>query len=151
MKLLNIRSFKGRREDAGVCRRTLANLTNRHAEKGDTLRRVLKGRRRVSPEAAFTIERPVPHDHVGLLPAMLRRLGLDRPIASEAFPRARPCRGDGRGEHVMRPASEPGTTRLRQAATLAEELGLGGAGEDAPYGAPDWPLAHRGRTGRRPR
>ena len=52
---------EGWREGARVRKKTLANLTGWPAEKVDSLRRVLKGQRLVSPEAAFTIERSTPH------------------------------------------------------------------------------------------
>ena len=77
---------EGWREGARVRKKTLANLTDWPAEKVDSLRRVLKGQRLVSPEAAFTIERSAPHGHVELLLAMVRRLGLDRLIAPKRSP-----------------------------------------------------------------
>ena len=77
---------EGWREGGRVRKRTLANLTDWPAEKVDSLRRVLKGQRLVSPEDAFTIERSLPHGHVDALLAMTRRLGLDRLIAPKRSP-----------------------------------------------------------------
>ena len=125
---------------AKVRKRTLANLTDRPAEKVDALRRVLEGRRLISPEAAFTIERPVPHGHVELLPAMVRRLGLGRPVA----PKRSPERDRVAAlvvERPMHPAS-------KRATMLAGEPDPGDADGDAPYRAMNRLLARRGRIAR---
>ena len=109
---------------------------------------MLKGQRLVSPEAAFAIERPVPHGHVELLPAMVGRLGLDRPVA----PKRSPERDRVVAmvvERLPHPASKLATTRLRHTTTLAGEPDLGDADEDAPYRAMDRPLARQGRIERR--
>ena len=139
---------EGRREGAKVRKRTLANLTDRPAEKVDALRRVLKGWRLAGPEAALSIERSVPHGHVGLLPAVVRRLGLNRLIA----PKRSPERDRVVAmivERPVHPASKPATTRLWHTATLAGEPDPGDADEDAPYRAMDRLLARRGCIGRR--
>ena len=135
---------EGRREGARVRKKTLANLTDWPAEKVDALRRVLKGQRLVSPEAAFAIERSVPHGHVELLLAMVGRLGLDRLIA----PKRSPERDRVVAmvvERLLHPASKLATTRLWHTTTLAGELDLGDADEDALYRAMDWLLARQGR------
>ena len=139
---------EGWREGTKVRKRTLANLTDWPPEKVDALRRVLKGQHLVGPEAAFSVERSVPHGHVELLLAMVRRLGLDRLIAPKRSPE-RDLVVAMIVERVMHPASKPATTRLWHTTTLAEELGLGDADEDAPDRAMDWLLAHRGRIERR--
>ena len=115
---------EGWREGARVRKKTLANLTDWPAEKVDSLRRVLKGQRLVSPEAAFTIERSAPHGHVELLLTLVRRLGLDRLIA----PKRSPERDRVVAmvvERLLHPASKLATTRLWHTTTLAEELDLG--------------------------
>ena len=139
---------EGWREGARVRKKTLANLTDWPAERVDSLRRVLKGQRLVSPEAAFTIERSAPHGHVELLLAMVRRLGLDRLIA----PKRSPERDRVVAmvvERLIHPASKLATTRLWHTTTLAEELDLGDADEDALYAAMDWLVARQGRIERR--
>ena len=139
---------EGWREGARVRKKTLANLTDWPAEKVDSLRRVLKGQRLVSPEAAFTIERSAPHGHVELLLTLVRRLGLDRLIA----PKRSPERDRVVAmvvERLLHPASKLATTRLWHTTTLAEELDLGDADEDALYAAMDWLLARQGRIERR--
>ena len=71
---------EGWREGARVRKKTLANLTDWPAEKVDSLRRVLKGQRLVSPDAAFTIERSAPHGHLTArsMTARLRKGFADR-------------------------------------------------------------------------
>ncbi|MCH9014029.1 MAG: hypothetical protein IIA68_13375 [Proteobacteria bacterium] len=74
---------QGWREGKRVRKRTLANLTDWPAERIEALRRVLRGERLVAPEAAFVVERSLPHGHVEALLAMIRRLRLDRLIAAK--------------------------------------------------------------------
>jgi hypothetical protein len=139
---------EGWREGKKVRKRTLANLTDWPADKIEALRRVLRGERLVAPEAAFAIERSLPHGHVEALLAMTRRLGLDRLIASK--------RSAERDlvlamiiERLIHPASKLATTRLWHTTTLAQELGLGQADEDDLYGAMDWLLERQERIERR--
>ena len=147
---------EGWREGARVRKKTLANLTDWPAEKVDSLRRVLKGQRLVSPEAAFTIERSAPHSHIELLLAMVRRLGLDRLIAPKRSPER-----DRVVAMVVERLIHPGWGSASKLATpgggippgggttLAEELDLGDADEDALYVAMDWLVARQGRIERR--
>ena len=139
---------EGWREGGRVRKRTLANLTDWSAEKVDSLRRVLKGQRLVSPEDAFTIERSLPHGHVDALLAMTRRLGLDRLIA----PKRSPERDRVLAmvvQRLLHPASKLATPRRWHTTTLAQELDLGDADEDALYEAMDWLLARQERIERR--
>ena len=48
---------QGWREGKRVRKKTLANLTDWPSEKVEALRQVLKGRRLIAPEDAFTVER----------------------------------------------------------------------------------------------
>ena len=139
---------EGWREGGRVRKRTLANLTDWPAEKVDSLRRVLKGQRLVSPEDAFTIERSLPHGHVDALLAMTRRLGLDRLIA----PKRSPERDRVLAmvvQRLLHPASKLATPRRWHTTTLAQELDLGDADEDALDEAMDWLLARQERIERR--
>ena len=117
-------------------KKTLANLTDWPSEKVEALRQVLKGRRLIAPEDAFTVERSRPHGHVEALLTVCRRLGLERLIA------AKRCRERDRVlamvlERLLHPASKLATTRLWHCTTLAEELGVGDDDENesaAPRG-----------------
>ena len=141
----------GRVDHTGILRvrkRTLANLTDWPPEKVEALRRVLRGERLVAPKDAFTVERSVPHGHVEVLLALVRRLGLDRMIA--------PRRSGERDlvvamvvERLLHPASKLATTRLWHTTTLAAELGVADADEDSLYDAMDWLLARQGRIEQR--
>ena len=107
---------------------------------------MLKGQRLVCPEEAFT--RSLPHGHVDALLAMIRRLGLDRLIA----PKRSPERDRVLAmvvQRLLHPASKLATSRRWHTTTLAQELDLGDADEDALYEAMDWLLVRQERIERR--
>ena len=135
---------QGWREGKTVRKRTLANLSDWPAHKIEALRRVLKGERLVAPEAAFAIERSLPHGHVEALLAMIRRLGLDRVIAPKRSPK-RDLVLAMILERLIHPASKLATTRLWHTTTLAQELDVGAGDEDDLYGAMDWLLERQER------
>ena len=139
---------QGWREGKRVRKKTLANLTDWPSEKVEALRQVLKGRRLIAPEDAFTVERSRPHGHVEALLTVCRRLGLERLIA------AKRCRERDRVlamvlERLLHPASKLATTRLWHCTTLAEELGVGDDDEDDLYEAMDWLLERQERIEQR--
>ena len=139
---------QGWREGKRVRKKTLANLTDWPSEKVEALRQVLKGRRLIAPEDAFTVERSRPHGHVEALLSVCRRLGLERLIA------AKRCRERDRVlamvlERLLHPASKLATTRLWHCTTLAEELGVGDDDEDDLYEAMDWLLERQERIEQR--
>ena len=139
---------EGWREGGRVRKRTLANLTDWPAEQVEALRRVLRGERLVAPGEAFAVERSVPHGHVEIVLALVRRLGLERVIS----PRRCPERDRVLAmvvERLLHPASKLATTRLWHTTTLAGELGVGDADEDALYDAMDWLLARQARIEQR--
>ncbi|MFQ5567510.1 MAG: IS1634 family transposase [Paracoccaceae bacterium] len=135
---------QGWREGKSVRKRTLANLTDWPADKIEALRRVLRGERLVAPEAAFVIERSLPHGHVEALLAMIRRLGLDRLIAAKRSPE-RDLVLAMIIERLIHPASKLATTRLWHTSTLAQELELEEGDADDLYAAMDWLLERQGR------
>ena len=115
------------------------HLTDWPAEKVDSLRRV--GQRLVCPEEAFT--RSLPHGHVDALLAMIRR--LDRLIAPKRLPeRDRVLAMDGCST-PPRSSLPPPPPRRWHTTTLAQELDLGDADEDALYEAMDWLLVPQER------
>jgi len=135
---------EGWREDGRVRKRTLANLTDWPPAKVEALRRVLKNEPLVSPEALFRIDRSLPHGHVELLLAMIRRVGLDRLISTQPS-RQRDLVLALVIERVLHPASKLATVRLWQTTTLAEELRLSDADVDEAYAAMDWLLERQER------
>ena len=112
------------------------------------MRRVLRGERLVAAEDAFAVERSVPHGHVEIILALVRRLGLERVIAPKRCPERDRVLAMV-VERLLRPASKLATTRLWHATTLAGELGVGDADEDDLYDAMDWLLGRQARIERR--
>src|SRR6266699_2047684 len=71
------------REGKQVRKETLANISRLPAGAIEAVRRVLAGEALVSRGEALKIERSLPHGHVAAVLGTLRRLGLERIIASE--------------------------------------------------------------------
>lgn len=126
-----------------VVKKTLANLTDWPADKVQALRRILRGDRLgVDPAKSLVITRSLPHGHVKAVLGMIRKLGLDRLIAS------RRCRQRDLvlamiAARILFPASKLDTTERWKQCTLAEELGVGDADEDDLYDALDWLLGRQ--------
>ena len=133
---------EGWREGKKVHKRTLANLTDWPAQKIEALRRVLKNEPLLRPSEMFVIERSLPHGHVEAVLGMVRKLGLDRLIASKRS-RERDLVLAMVVERLVHPCSKLATTRLWHTTTLAEELEVGDADEDDLYQAMDWLLARQ--------
>jgi hypothetical protein len=132
------------REGNKIRKRTLANLSDWPEDKVETLRRLLRGDRLVSPDEVFSVVRSSPHGHVEAVLGTMRKVGLPALIASK------PCRERDLvlamvAERLLRPCSKLATTRLWHATTLAEELGVGDAEVDDLYAALDWLLARQAR------
>jgi len=130
------RSF---RDEHGRPRKeTLANLTGLPEASIAALRLTLKGRTLVDAEAAFEVERSVPHGDVAAAQVMASRLGL-RALLGPA------CReGDIAYALVLsravRPKPKLSTARWWQAGdtTLGIDLGVADASTDEIYHAMDW-------------
>jgi hypothetical protein len=128
---------EGWREGRKTRKRTLANLSHWPKAKIDQLRRLLRDEPLVSPDDLFETARTQPHGHVDAILGTIRRLGLERLIA--------PTRSPERdlviamiAERLIHPCSKLETTRVWQTTTLAEELQVADATEDALYAALDW-------------
>jgi len=135
------------RKQGKVCKRTLANLTSWPPEVVEGLHILLRGGTAVdSLEDAFEVVRSHPHGHVAAVLGTLRRIGLDRIIASRrtyqrdmvvAMIVAR----------IIDPCSKLATARglCQETAftTLGETLGVEKAGEDDLYEAMDWLLVRQ--------
>lgn len=125
-------------------KRTLANLSDWPAEKVESLRRVLRNERLVSPEDLFATRKTLPHGHVQAMLEMIGKLELDRLIS------ARRCHERDLVvamivQRLIAPCSKLATTREWHTTTLAEELGVAEATEDDLYEAMDWLLARQER------
>lgn len=135
---------EGWREGGRVRKRTLANLTHWPAHQLEAMRRVLKGETLVSLDEAFVVERSRAHGHVEAVLSVIRQLGLERMINSRRC-RERDLVIGMIVEQLIHPCSKLATTRMWHTTTLAEELSIGDADEDALYEALDWLLARQKR------
>ena len=135
--------------DAGkVRKRTLANLSKWPSHLVEGLRVLLKGGTAVANlTTAFDILRSRPHGHVAAVLGTLRKLRLDRLIASAASPERERAIALIVAR-ILAPGSKLATARGLAADTardsLAEELGIDTVDEDELYAAMDWLLERQG-------
>lgn len=127
---------EGRREGKRIIKRTLANLSDWGAERVEALKRLLRGERLFAADEIFRIEQSVPHGHVELVLAMMRKLDLARLIDPKPS-RERDLVLALVAERILAPASKLGTTRLWHSSTLPEQLSLGEVDVEELYGALD--------------
>ena len=134
------------RDGGKIRKRTLANLTNWPAHVVEGLRRLLQGGQVADAPAEFEITRSLPHGHVLATLGTLRRLGLDKLIAT------RRCRQRDLAvamivARIIAPGSKLALSRGLSAETstdsLAGELGLTDATVEELYEAMDWLLARQ--------
>ena len=139
------RSF---RRDGKVCKETVGNLSHLPDSLVDLIRRALRGETVLPATQFLKILRSRPHGHVAAVLGTLRRLGLDRLLAS------RPCRQRDLclalvAARILAPDSKLATARrldTRSAsATLGDCLGLGPVSADDLYDALDWLLPRQAR------
>ncbi len=139
------------RQEGQVKNRTLANLSSLPGGQIELLRRVLRGEELVSPEEAFDIERSLPHGHVAAVLGTLRRIGLERLLASKRC-RQRDLLVAMIVARVLDPLSKLATARGLDAQTasssLADVLELASASADELYAALDWLQARQGKIER---
>jgi len=135
------------REGKKTRKRTVANLSDWPKHKIEALRAALKGGLVVPDlESSFVTLKSLPHGHVAAVLGTLRKLGLDRLIASKR------CRERdlvlamivGR---IIAPGSKLALARglgvEAQATSLNPQLDLEGADEEELYAAMDWLLGRQ--------
>jgi transposase len=132
------------REGKKTRKRTLANISDWPQEQVETLRRVLRNERLVSPQDLFATRKTLPHGHVQAVLEMIGRLELERLISTERC-RERDLVVAMIVQRLIDPCSKLATTRQWHATTLAEELGVEEATEDDLYAAMDWLLGRQER------
>jgi len=129
------------RENGRVKKRTLANLSHLPDATIEGLRRVLRGDTVGAPEEAFSIQRSRPHGHVAVVLGTLKKLGLDRLLASRRCPE-RDRAVALIASRVLAPNSKLATARTLEGAsatsTLGEMLGLEQVEAEDLYAAMDW-------------
>lgn len=151
----NKRHYKGKTYTSHLLRRSvrvgrqvkhenLGNLSHLPAPLIDIIRRSLAGESFVPASETFLIERSRPHGHVEAVLGTLRRLGLDRLIASRRS-RQRDLVVALVVERLLAPCSKLATARLWQHSTLARQLGVEDADENELYEALDWLLPRQRR------
>ena len=130
------RSF---RDDHGQPRKqTLANLTGLPEESIQALRMTLKGRTLVDAEAAFEVERSVPHGNAAAAHLMAGKLGLEKLLGPPG--RLRDIAYALILSRAVRPGSKLSTARWWEGGdtTLGTDLGVADASTDEVYAAMDW-------------
>ena len=132
------------RKQGKVCKRTLANLTLWPPEMVEGLRILLRGGAAIeSLEDAFEVVRSLPHGHVAAVLGTLRRISLDRIIASRRT-RQRDLVVAMIVARIIDPCSKLATARgmgqETALSTLGEMLDVESADEDELYEAIDWLL-----------
>jgi transposase len=125
------------REGKKTRKRTLANISHWPPEQVESLRRVLRNERLVSPDDLFATRKTLPHGHVEAVLQMIGRLQLDQLISAQRC-RERDLVIAMIVQRLIAPCSKLATTRQWHSTTLAEELGVGKADEDDLYEAMDW-------------
>ena len=125
------------REGRKTRKKTLANISSWPPEQVERLRRVLRGDELVPPGEVFVVERSVPHGHVEAVLGTLRKIGLERIIATQRS-RERDLVVAMIVEQILHHDSKLADTRNWHASTPAEELGVADADEDDLYAALDW-------------
>ncbi len=127
------------RQHGKVNKRTLANLSHWPADKIEALRRLLRDEPLMGAQDAVDIVRSLPHGHVAAALGLVRKLGVDRLLASRRS-RVRDLAVGMVVGRLVAPGSKLALTRSWSDCTLGEQLGVQDADEDELYGAMDWAL-----------
>jgi hypothetical protein len=136
------RSFRD--ENGRPRKETLANLTGLPEESIEALRLTLKGRVLVDAEAAFEVERSVPHGNVAAAHVMASKLGLRKLLGPAC--RERDIAYALVISRAVRPESKLSTARwwADGDTTLGTDLGVADASTDEIYQAMDWLTSRQG-------
>ena len=132
------------REGGKVLHETLGNLSHLPTATIDLVRRSLRGERFVAADERLEIVRSLPHGHVAAVLGTLRAQGLDKLLDGRPS-RERDLALAMLAARVLDPRSKLATTRAWTQSTLADELHVADADEDALYAAMDWLLARQER------
>jgi transposase len=127
------------RDGKKVLHETLGNISHLPERLIEIIRRSLQGEEFVSVDEAFRTTRSLPHGHIDAVLRMIRKLRLDRLIASKRS-RQRNLVLAMIVQRIVLPCSKLATTRDWHTTTLAAELGVEDAEADDLYAAMDWLL-----------
>src|SRR5262249_56022919 len=111
-----------------VTHETLGNLSHLPDHLIDIIKRSLKGETFVPATEAFRTTRSLPHGHVEAVLTMIRKLGLERLIASQASPQ-RDLVIAMIAQRLLFPSSKLTHTRPWHSTTLPEALDFADATE----------------------
>jgi len=129
------------RDGKKVRHETVGNLSHLPPHLIELIRRALQGETFVSAEESFECVRSLPHGHVAAVLGTLRRLGLDKLIASRRS-RMRDLVVGMVVTRILDPGSKlalaRGLAEDTALSTLAETLDIVSADEDELYAAMDW-------------
>jgi len=132
------------REGGHVKHETLGNISHLPGSIIEMIRAALRGETWVRASDAFKIVRSLPHGQVKAILGTVRRLGLDRLIASKRC-RERDLVVAMIVERLLEGGSKLANTRHWHTTTLAAELSVEDADADEVYAAMDWLLKRQGR------
>ena len=132
------------REGAAVRNETLANLSHLPDPLVDLIRRGLRGEQLCSVQERFEVIASRHHGHVDAVLTTMRRLGVERLIASRPS-RERDLVLAMIAARILAPTSKLATTRWWSTTTLPALLGVEESTEDDCYEAMDWLLTRQGR------
>ena len=136
------------RDGNKVKHQTVGNISHLPPHIIDVIKGALRGETYLPASAAFNIVRSLPHGHVAAVLGTLRRLDLERGLATRPS-RQRDLAVAMIVSQVIAPGSELATCRgfrdQTRFSSLGETLGLGSVDEDNLYAALDW-LAKRQRN-----
>jgi len=136
------------REGKKVKHETLGNLSHLPMHIIDLVRRALKGESFVSAEESFECIRSLPHGHVAAVLGTLKKLDLDKIIASRRS-RMRDLVVAMIAARIIDPRSKlalsRGLAEETAFSTLGQVLGVASASEDELYAAMDWLLPRQNK------
>jgi transposase len=133
-----------KRDGSKIIKRTLANISDWPMEQVQSMRFVLQGAKVAPLEEVFQVERSLPHGHVEAVLGMMRKLGMENLISSQACPQRDQVMAMIAAQ-ILYHDSKLADTRLWNASTLAQELHVEKVTEDDLYRTLDWLLARQGR------
>ena len=136
------------REGGKVKHETLGNISHLPLPLIELIRGSLQGKTYIEAGAGLTVTRTLPHGHVAAVLGTLRKIGLEKMLASTPS-RERDLVVGMIVSRVLNPGSKLTTARDLQpetaTSTLGSVLGVEGADEDDLYRAMDWLLERQGR------
>jgi transposase len=136
------------RDGKKVKHETVGNVSHLPMHVIDLIRRALKGESFVCAEESFECVRSLPHGHVVAVLGTLKKLGLDKIIASRRS-RMRDLVMAMIVARIIDPRSKlaiaRGLSEQTAFSTLGEVLGVASAGEDELYAAMDWLLPRQNK------